>query len=143
MRTLLALHILFFTAITINTSLACTYIDVRPATICLSNGIDIENKDFENCVYKWMDADKVDFQNNYDPCSFNSDYKSLKPRVMVLVELNSKQKKVITEIEKKYFRKKYIEALKMYVDFEFEKALQEFKYLSDKGHKQSQYILLS
>ncbi len=105
MRKLLTLYLILFTVIFFKTSLACSYIDVRPATICLSNGIDIENKDFENCVYKWMDADKVDFQNNYDPCSFNSDYKSLKPRVMVLVELNSKQKKVITEIEKKYFRK--------------------------------------
>ena len=29
----------------------------------------------------------------------------------------------------------------MYVDFEFENALQEFKYLSYEGHKQSQYML--
>ena len=74
MRTLLALNILLLTAIFIKTSLACTYIDIRPATICLSKGIDIENEGFEDCVYKWMDADKVDFQNNYDPCSFDSDY---------------------------------------------------------------------
>ena len=47
-----------------------------------------------------MDAGKVDFQNNYDPCSFDSDYKSLKPSVIVLLMLSSKQEKIITEIEK-------------------------------------------
>ena len=142
MRTLLALNILQLTAIFIKTSLACTYIDIGPATICLSKGIDIENEGFEDCVYKWMDADKVDFQNNYDPCSFDSDYESLIPWVLVEVELlNSKQEKIITEIEKKYLEEKYNDVLKMYADTDFEKAFQEFKYLSYNGHKNSEYFL--
>ena len=90
-----------------------------------------------------MDAGKVDFQNNYDPCSFDSDYKSLKPSVMVLLQLSSKQEKIITEIEKKYLGAEYKNALKMHTDEDFEKEFQEFKYLSDKGYKKSEYFLYS
>ena len=82
-----------------------------------------------------MDADKVDFQNNHDPYTFDSDYKSLKPSVMVLLQLSSKKEKIITEIEKKYLGAEYKSALKMHTDEDFEKEFQEFKYLSDKGYK--------
>ena len=90
-----------------------------------------------------MDADKVDFQNNHDPYTFDSDYKSLKPSVMVLLQLSSKQEKIITEIEKKYLGAEYKNALKMHTDEDFEKEFQEFKYLSDKGYKKSEYFLYS